>query len=133
MSMSQKPLVCIVCPRGCRMTLTLPDGGAPAPEEIRVAGNGCPRGADYARQEMTAPRRVLTSTVRLTGAALTRLPVKTSRAVPKERLHDLIRLLDGLEAAAPVRIGDVLVKDALGTGAAIVAPRDVEAENGTDA
>ena len=125
--MTEKPLVCIVCPRGCRMTLTLPDGDAPSPEEIHATGNACPRGEAYARQEMTAPQRVLTSTVRLTGAALTRLPVKTSRAVPKERLRDLVRLLDTVTAAAPVHIGDILVKNALGTGADIVATRDMDA------
>ena len=125
--MTEKTLVCIVCPRGCRMTLTLPDGDAPSPEGIHVTGNACPRGEAYARQEMTAPQRVLTSTVRLTGAALTRLPVKTSRAVPKERLRDLVRLLDTVTAAAPVHTGDILVKNALGTGADIVATRDMDA------
>lgn len=125
--MTEKTLVCIVCPRGCRMTLALPNGDAPLPEKIHVTGNACPRGEAYARQEMTAPQRVLTSTVRLTGAALTRLPVKTSRAVPKERLRDLVRLLDTVTAAAPVHTGDILVKNALDTGADIVATRDMDA------
>ncbi len=127
MSFVKKDLVCIVCPRGCRLTLTLPEDGISSPEAIRVEGNACPRGAEYARQELTAPQRVLTSTVRLSGGAFPRLPVKTSRPVPKEALRALMRLLDSVEAAAPVRTGDVLVKDALGTGADIVATRDADA------
>lgn len=128
MSSLKKNLVCIVCPRGCRLTLTLtlPEDGLSAPETIGVEGNGCPRGAEYARQELTAPRRVLTSTVRLSGGAFPRLPVKTSRSVPKDTLRALMRLLDGVEASAPVHTGDVLIKDALGTGADIVATRDAE-------
>ena len=126
MSSITKDLVCIVCPNGCRMKVTLPDSGPLSPETILVEGNRCERGVDYAHQEMTCPRRVLTSTVRLTVSRHTRLPFKTCRSIPKTSLLDVMRMLDHAEASAPVHCGDVIVKNVLDTGADIVATRDME-------
>lgn len=121
-----KDLVCIVCPNGCRLRVTVPDGGEPTPEEIEVSGNRCARGVEYARQEITSPRRVLTSTVKLSGGRHIRLPVKTSRSIPKTKLFEVMRRLDGVEVKAPVHTGQVIVQNVSGTGADIVATRDME-------
>lgn len=121
-----KELVCIVCPKGCRIQVTVPDNKPLQPDEIEVSGNGCERGADYARQEMTSPHRVLTSTVKLSGSRHTRLPVKTNRSIPKTMLIDVMKLLDDVKVISPVHIGDVILKNVLDTGADIVATRDVE-------
>ena len=53
-----KELVCIVCPRSCRMTITS-DG-----DELVVTGNTCKRGKEFAVSEMTDPRRTVCTTVR---------------------------------------------------------------------
>ena len=71
----ERRLVCIVCPKGCRLRARQEEG------RWTVEGNGCPRGEAYALQELTAPTRVLTTTVRLTGGAHPRLPVKTVGAL----------------------------------------------------
>ncbi len=116
-----KEIICIVCPRGCQLTVDEANGYA-------VTGNGCPRGAAYGKSELQNPTRVLTSTVRLTGAALRRLPVKTDRAIPKGKLREAMALLDTVVAHAPVTEGQVLVADLLGTGANLVATREIPAE-----
>lgn len=116
-----KQVICIVCPRGCHLEVDEANGYA-------VTGNGCPRGAAYGKAELQCPTRVLTSTVKLTGAALRRLPVKTDRAIPKAQLLAAMALLDRVVACAPVSAGQVLVPDLLGTGANLVATRDVAAE-----
>ena len=54
-------MICITCPKGCHLQVDENDG-------FRVTGNGCPRGAEYGKNELLHPVRVLTSTVRLTGA-----------------------------------------------------------------
>lgn len=121
-----KNLICIVCPKGCRMKVTLPDKQPVLPESIQVEGNSCERGDNYARQEMTQPHRVLTSTVKLTGSAHTRLPVKTNRSIPKTQLFNVMLLLNDVEVKAPVHTGDVILKNVLDTGADIVATRDMK-------
>ncbi len=111
-----RELVCIVCPRGCHMQVD---------EDLNVTGNFCPRGAAYAKAELTHPTRVVTSTVRLTGGTYPRCPVKTSAPIPKDQVAALMSALNDLEPAAPVHVGDVLVRNILSTGADLVVTRDI--------
>ena len=69
-------LICIVCPKGCHLSVDEADG-------YKVTGQGCPRGEEYGKKELQSPTRVITSTVRITGGIHNRLPVKTSRDIPK--------------------------------------------------
>ena len=114
-------MICITCPKGCHLQVDENDG-------FRVTGNGCPRGAEYGKNELLHPVRVLTSTVLLTGARVPRLPVKSSAPLPKDHLFKVMRLLDGVTAAAPVQRGQVLLHDVSGTGADIVATKTFPAE-----
>jgi len=112
-----KEIICIVCPNGCRMTVD--DAG-------HVTGNTCVRGERYAVKESTHPTRVLTTTVRLEGATLVRLPVKTREDIPKEKLFCAMRALNGVTVKAPVRRGDVVLENVAGTGVDVIACRDAE-------
>ena len=120
MSETVKELTCIVCPMGCTLRVTM-DGG----KFVSVTGNSCPRGAKYAETEMTAPRRVLTSTVRVSGGRLPLCPVRTKGDIPKELLFDAMRQLDTLCVQAPVSIGQVLVEDLCGAGIPVIATRNI--------
>ena len=111
----KQQLVCIVCPKGCRITV----------EDGKVTGAGCERGIAYAVKETTHPTRVITSTVCIEGAALPRLPVKTDSDIPKECLFEAMKLLDGLTVSAPVHVGDVIVPAICGTQANWIATRDM--------
>ena len=114
-----KELICIVCPKGCHLKVD-------EENNYTVTGNNCPRGAEYGKMELTHPTRVVTSTVRCTGGSHPRCPVKTDRAVAKELMFRVMEALDGVTLAAPVRVGQVVVKDVCGTGADVVATRNVE-------
>ena len=113
-----KELICIVCPRGCHLLVDEEHGYA-------VSGNSCQRGEEYGKAELTRPTRVVTSTVRCRGGAHPRCPVKTDRPVPKSMIPQVMAALDGICAAAPVHVGQVLLADVCGTGAAIVATREL--------
>ena len=113
-----RELVCIVCPKGCRLHVDEENG-------YKVTGNSCPRGEAYGREECTNPTRVVTSTVAVAGGAHPRCPVKTNRPVPKDRMFDVVRALDGLVIPAPVALGQVIVADVCGAGADVVATRGV--------
>lgn len=115
-----RELTCIGCPMGCRLTVTLEAGAVTA-----VAGNTCRRGDAYARREVTAPTRVLTTTVRVTGGMAPVVPVKTLGEVPKELVLACARALRTVKAAAPVSAGDVVCRDILGTGVDVAAVGDV--------
>ena len=112
---------CIMCPMGCEMTVTIENGAV-----VSVIGNTCPRGPKYANDEVTAPKRMLTSTVAIAGGALPLLPVVSATVLPKERILDCARYLRGVKLQAPVKTGDVVVENILGLGVNIVASRDME-------
>ena len=115
---SDKVLTCIRCPRGCRIHVTLGSGG----KVEAVSGNACPRGDSYARAEVTAPVRSVTTTVPVDGARDEgRVAVKTVREVPKGAVLDVVRALADVRATAPVEIGDVIARDVAGTGVDVVA------------
>jgi len=114
-----KNFTCISCPIGCPLVLTH-DGQ----EIIEIEGATCSRGAKYARQEFTDPRRALSTTVAIEGASWSRLPVKVTKAVPKDRVLDAARAIHKLRIQAPVKCGDVLLEDLLGEkGVQVVATR----------
>ena len=112
-------ITCIVCPKGCRLAVD-------EDNDCAVSGNSCERGVKYGRQEVLDPRRVLTSTVILEGSALRRCPVRTSKPISKSKLFEVMDVVNSLKIAAPVKIGQVLVADILGTGADLIVTRDVD-------
>jgi CxxC motif-containing protein len=113
-----KEMVCIVCPMGCHIQVDIEN-------DYKVTGNQCPRGAKYGKEELTAPTRVITSTVRIEGGLYNRLPVKTTSAIPKGLMWDCIELLNNVTVQSPVKVGDVIIKDILSTGIDLVAARDM--------
>lgn len=92
-------------------------------KNFTVTGHSCQKGVDYGKKELTNPTRVLTSTVRIEGAALTRLPVKTSADIPKGEIPNAMKLLNDVTVTAPVRIGDVILPNILGLGVDFVATK----------
>lgn len=120
--MEKKEFVCIRCPLGCNITVE-----TEGPEIKSIAGNTCPRGADYVTKELTDPRRIVTSLVRVRGGELPVVSVKTASDIPKDKIEDCIRVLKDIELQAPVRMGDVVAENVCGSGINIVTTRAVAA------
>lgn len=113
-----KELICIVCPKGCHLKVD-------EEKAYAVTGNGCPRGAEYGRNELTNPTRVVTSTVRCEGGTHPRCPVKTDRPVPKGRIFEVMNALEGITLTVPVAVGQIVIENVCGTGANVVAARNM--------
>ena len=86
-----------------------------------ISGYTCPRGKTYAEKEVTDPTRIVTSTVRVTGGLKERVSCKTAQDIPKAKIAAVMADINKAFVAAPVRIGDVLIKNAAGTGVDIIA------------
>ena len=112
-----KDIICVACPMGCQISVELNDDG----EILSVTGNTCKRGDAYARTECTHPERSLTTTVKVSGGVHPVVPVKSAKAVPKDKVKDCVKEIAKLEIKAPVKIGDVVCANILGTGVDIVA------------
>ncbi len=113
----EKMIICVGCPLGCEITLTLNDNG----EVSKVAGNSCKEGKAYALEEYLNPVRVLTATVRTENSKRHLLPVKTSKPVVKNKLKPGMSVLAKVKVKPPVKIGEVIIANFLETGADVVA------------
>lgn len=119
--MEKRELICIGCPLGCPITVSMEDG-----QVLGVEGNTCKRGDDYARKEVTNPTRIVTSTVTVEGGQDVTVSVKTRSDIPKGKIFDCVKALKGVVVKAPVHIGDVIVANAAETGVDIIATSHVE-------
>ena len=113
----EKEMMCIVCPVGCHISVNT--------ETCEVKGNACPRGAVYGKEELTAPKRVVTSTVKIKNALDHRCPVKTETAIPKELNFKLMEELKKIELTAPVKRGDIVLENIFNTGVNVVVTKDM--------
>ncbi len=118
--MAQRNLTCIVCPRGCLLSIELDGKGTP----LSVSGNACKRGLAYAEKECTHPERTVTSTVRTECGNV--VAVKTSAAVPKEKVFSVMEEINAVRARCPIKVGDVIIENVAGTGACVVATAECE-------
>ena len=114
-----RELTCIVCPKGCQLTVELED------KEIKsITGHTCKRGEEYAKTECTAPRRTLTTTAPVVGGGV--VPVKTDNTVPKELLFECMALINKAYVPADAEVGYVVIENILNTGANVVTTRNVK-------
>lgn len=112
-------IICIVCPRGCHLEIEQND------RTYSVKGNACKRGIKYGINEMEAPKRVITSTVKITGGIHKRLPVMTNGAIPKELNFECMDIINSIEIVSPVKSGDVVIANILNTGIDLIATRNM--------
>lgn len=118
--MKKVNLICIGCPLGCPLEVEME--GA---EVLTVTGQTCKNGEKYARKELTAPTRIVTSTVRVSGGTLAMVSVKTASDIPKGKIFACVRELQAIDIAAPVAIGDVILENVCDTGVSIIATKNV--------
>ncbi len=115
-----KQMTCIVCPIGCRMSIEMEDGVI-----LNITGNTCKKGYAYAQEELTAPKRVLTSTVFASiGGKSAYVPVKTEKPIPKELLFKAMEGINCFTLSKSVKLGDTVIEDIAGTGVKLLATND---------
>lgn len=103
-------MICIMCPMGCELSVAK-DG-----EKIEVSGNGCIRGANFAKEELTSPKRVVTTSVKTSKGTKS---CKTTTPIPKDKIFDVIAEVEKLYLKN-AKFGQVVIKNVLNTGADVV-------------
>ncbi|MBE0636831.1 DUF1667 domain-containing protein [Candidatus Bipolaricaulota bacterium] len=118
--MIEKRFTCLLCPIGCALTVQIADDKA-----VEISGNQCLRGDAYGRQEALEPMRVLPSSVRVVNGTRPLLSVKTDCPIPRRLIAEAMRLIRDVSVEAPIAIGEIVLTDILGTGANLVATREI--------
>ena len=121
MNVANKHFTCVICPLGCEIDVELQGGNV-----VSMEGNKCQKGKEFVLQELEEPMRILTTTVPIKGAKWAMLLVRTDKAIPKRLLFKVIEQLADIELQAPIKMYDVILKNTAGTGANIVATRNMK-------
>jgi len=112
-------LICIACPLGCHLKVTEGD-------TILVEHAKCKRGEAYGVKELTNPTRIVTSTMKIEGAMFSRIPVRTAQDIPKHLIFECMKEINKVTLQAPIKMGDVLIENLLGTGVNVIASRSMK-------
>ena len=115
-------MICIVCPLGCELEVEVDSERG---EIIDITGFRCSKGREYAIREVTDPRRVLMTIVKVRGGRLPIVSVKTAEPIPKDMLLGAVRAVSRIVVDAPVKVGDTIVGNLLGSGVPVVATNNV--------
>jgi CxxC motif-containing protein len=116
-----KKITCIECPTGCRLTIDVENY-----KVIKVSGNECPKGENYAISEIESPQRILTATVLAQGLDLKMIPIRTDKAILKSRIFEAMGEIKKIRVNKPLNVGDIIIKNFLGSGVNIIATRKAE-------
>lgn len=115
----KKEMTCINCPLGCQLTVDIDDDN-----NIVVSGNNCIRGEIYAKNEITNPVRIVTSTITLDDNR--RVSCKTNKAILKDKIFDVMNVIKNTKCKSPINIGDILISNVCDTGADVVATKNIK-------
>ena len=121
MATREDSFICTVCPKGCMLKVVREDDTF-----VHITA-GCKRGKDYARQELTDPRRMVATTVKVKGGLHPLLPVYTSAPFPKLKIRDLLSEIRKIEITTPIKMEQIILENVLGTGINILASRNMDA------
>lgn len=111
----KRELTCIICPRGCVLTVELNSDN----NVLSVSGNTCKRGEIYAQNECTNPQRTVTTTMRRADGKI--VPVKTDRTIPKDKVAECMRMINQTNIDQPTEIGDIVMKDVFGSNVVVTS------------
>jgi len=110
---------CIICPTGCLVHVENING------ELIIEGHSCKRGEVYARDEFIAPKRILTTTMRVENGFLPLIPVRSDKPIPKDKLVETLKEIAKIQFSAPIKMGDILIENVLELNINIIASRDL--------
>jgi CxxC motif-containing protein len=114
-----KDIRCIVCPTGCLVHVENVNG------ELIIEGHSCKRGEEYAREEFVAPKRILTTTMQIENGFLPLVPVRSDKPILKDHLEEALKEIAQTKIKAPIKMGEILIKNILGLEVNIIASRDL--------
>ncbi len=117
-------MICITCPVGCTLEVT-----HEGETVLEVDGNTCARGEAFVKEELTDPRRMVATTVKVKGGLHPLVPVYTEAPFPKPQIFDLLKEIRKVEVEAPVEINQVVLENPLGLNINVIASRDMPAES----
>ena len=110
-------LTCIVCPNGCELRVD--------EKTLEVTGNKCPRGQQFAKDEMTCPKRTICSSVKTIYDDVPVVSVRVSNDIPKEKIFDVMKEINKIVVDKRLGIGDVVISNVLNLGVDVIITSNI--------
>jgi len=117
-------IVCVLCPMGCKIKYDALNG-----KIVSLEGNRCPRGISYLEDELREPKRIVPTSAKVINGETSLVSVKTSKPIPRRLIPQFMQVMKKVEVEAPIKVGDVIIKNVLDTGADVIATRTVRRVN----
>ncbi|MDD2413966.1 MAG: DUF1667 domain-containing protein [Eubacteriaceae bacterium] len=111
---------CKMCSKNCSIDVTVRNGQISA-----VHGKLCDKGKDYVNRELINPRSNIAGVVMVEGGTLPLASVRLTKAIPKDEIYKAKQIMFNVCVNAPVYVGQVVVKNLLGTGSDVVATKNI--------
>lgn len=118
-----KEMVCILCPNSCNLIVSRDDRN---PNGVKVENALCPKGKDYAYNEIFDPKRTIASSIVVEGGELPLVSVKIDRPIPKDKIFDVMKEIKEAKLKAPIKAGDILIRNVAQTEANVIATKNVD-------
>lgn len=112
---------CILCPNSCEITVEYEGKTV-----LNTQGNKCDKGCEYVTQELTDPKRTVTSSVLVTGGVRPLASVRLTAPISRDLIFPLMEKLQTISLPAPVKPGQLVLKNVFDTDADLVVTSLVE-------
>ncbi|MFN3534405.1 MAG: DUF1667 domain-containing protein [Desulfatiglandales bacterium] len=122
--MMKRELVCVICPNGCELEVEYLKEGENF-ELQSVKGQLCKKGPKWAEGEIKEPQRTISTSVLVEGGELPLVSVRTTSPVPLDSIFDLMKEIKKIRLQAPVRSGQVVLKNPKGIKTLVIATKDI--------
>ena len=116
---NEETIICILCPIGCEIKVDKKNLS-------KMIGAKCKKGVEYSKNEIINPKRIITTSILVKNGNLPLVSVKTSKPIPKNKINNVLELIKAKSIEAPVKIGDIIIKNILETGSDIIATRSIK-------
>ena len=111
-----KEITCIICPNGCDLLVD---------EKGNVTGNLCKRGVDFVSQELTAPKRSLTASVKTIFEDMPVVSCKTDGEIDKELLLQVMEILKQTVITERLKMGSIVIETVLNTNVNVITTKNM--------
>lgn len=116
----RETVICTLCPNGCEIEIEYT-----CKTDARISGNRCDRGEGYAMSECFEPVRTFTGNVNIDGSKRKCIPVRSSTAIPRDKMMECAAALKTIRLEAPVKAGHIVLENIFGTGADIITTMNI--------
>ncbi len=122
---NKQELICILCPNGCNLEVEeiINKNGN---KEFKITGNKCKRAAKYVEEELTCPKRTLTTTVKTSFKQQPRISVRTDGDIELKKIFTYMKEINKIIVKDKLKVGDIIIPNLLDSGVNLIATTNIE-------